>query len=82
MKVKELIELLQKQNPDALVVMSGDPEGNDFSELVDVSTEYNYKREDYEGRIGFAKLTEELEEQGYSEEDIMEDGAPAIVFWP
>ena len=31
MKVKELIEFLKKQNQDAIVLLSGDEEGNEYS---------------------------------------------------
>lgn len=36
MTVKELIELLQKESPDAIVVLSKDGEGNLFSPLNNV----------------------------------------------
>ena len=38
MKVKELIELLQKLDQEALVIMSKDAEGNSFSPLDEVET--------------------------------------------
>lgn len=38
MKVKELIELLQKEDPEREVVMSKDAEGNCFSPFVEFST--------------------------------------------
>ena len=38
MKVKELIELLQKEDPERLVVMSKDGEGNCFSPFANQST--------------------------------------------
>lgn len=36
MKVKELIEILEKLNPDREVVLSSDEEGNRFNTLFDV----------------------------------------------
>ena len=36
MKVKELIELLRKENPEATVLLSSDEEGNEY-ELLDYS---------------------------------------------
>ena len=38
MKVKELIEHLEKCDPEAMVVMSKDSEGNGFSPLYENST--------------------------------------------
>ena len=38
---------------------------------------WNKKDQEY----GYAKLTEELEKRGYSEEDCI-DGEPAVVLWP
>ena len=77
MTVKQLIELLQKENPDRVVILSKDSEGNGFSELENVNSNYNYN----DGEIGLGTLTPELEKQGYTEEDIL-DGQPAVVLWP
>lgn len=41
MKVKELINLLQKEDPEKLVIVSSDPEGNSFSEISDSPIESN-----------------------------------------
>lgn len=37
MKIKELIELLEKQNPDDIVVLSKDEEGNGFTKAFELS---------------------------------------------
>ena len=81
MTVKELIELLSKQDPDDLVVLSMDSEGNGFNEMADYSI-MNYRTGGYAGDIGYRELTEEMEKQGYAEEDVMLDGQPCIVLWP
>jgi len=79
MTVKELIEALQAvENKDRIIVMSGDPEGNDFSPLYEFSYSA-YIEDGCSGYLGLEKLTPELEKQGYSEEDVAEDGIPAVV---
>lgn len=79
MKVKKLIELLQKEDPNRIVVLSSDMEGNNFGELDDVSTG---KWDKTNREIGLEKLTKELIGYGYSEEDVMKDGQKAVFLWP
>jgi hypothetical protein len=79
MKVKELIEMLQEFNPDSVVIMQRDPEGNGYAPLSGAEDNGAWNKKDRE--YGYATLTEELEEQGYSEEDCI-DGEPAVVLWP
>jgi len=79
MKVKELIEMLQEFNPDSVVIMQRDPEGNGYAPLSGAEDNGSWNKKDRE--YGYATLTEELEEQGYSEEDCI-DGEPAVVLWP
>lgn len=38
MKVKELIELLKKLDPESMVLLSSDEEGNNFSPMYDFGT--------------------------------------------
>lgn len=83
MKVGYLIEQLKLLDPEAIVVMSKDGEGNSFSPLSDIADEMVYREESsWEGEIGYEKLTDELVDAGYGEEDIIEDGVPCIVMWP
>ena len=37
MKIKDVLDVLSKENPDALVILSRDGEGNSFSPLADWS---------------------------------------------
>ena len=76
MLAKELAAILL-ENPDRLVIIAKDQEGNGFSEFSDYSLGNNYS----DGEIGLSALTPELEDEGYSEEDLF-DGIPAIVLWP
>jgi len=77
--VWEFIELLRECNPNAIVVMSSDAEGNNYDTLRDLE-ELMY--DPNERWVGYAELTDGLREQGYGEEDVMEDGIEAVVLWP
>jgi hypothetical protein len=78
MTVKELIKELQQIDPERLVVVASDPEGNSFDTLESWSTAA-YDKEARE--VGLEKLTEEDIKAGYGEEDV-KDGVPCIVIWP
>lgn len=77
MKVKELINLLQQEDPERLVVLSIDEEGNGFSPLHQIEPSMYH-----DGEIGLEKLTTELLLQGFSDEDVMTDGEKVVVLWP
>ena len=77
MKIKQLIEKLQKLDQERIVVLASDPEGNRFREIDSVH-EYMYNK----GEIGEEKLTPLLIKQGYSEEDVMANGRKAVVLFP
>lgn len=81
MTVKELIELLGKEDTKRLVIMSIDGEGNGHSLFSGVET-CAWAEEHGYGEIGLEELTDELREQGYTEEDVKEDGVPALCFYP
>lgn len=82
MKVKELKELLNQFDDENIVIMSKNSEGNNFSPLSDID-ECNYRAETtWYGEIGLRELTDEDIADGYSEEDVLEDGENAIVLWP
>jgi hypothetical protein len=70
MKVKELIKLLKKEDPERLVVLSKDAEGNGFSPLDELET-----------RGYIAECTwcgETVDEDRY----IGEDCEPCLILWP
>ena len=79
--VKELIALLQKEDPERVVVLSKDGEGNGFSPFSDFGHGAYEPDSTYSGELGIEKLTDKLKEQGYTEEDVC-DGIPALVLWP
>ena len=81
MKVSDLIQLLQKEDPNRLVVISKDSEGNSYSPLSDMHIA-SYKADStWSGECGLEKLTDELESRGYTEEDVL-DGEPALILYP
>jgi len=77
MTTKELINLLEKCNPDALVVMAKDGEGSSHSPLDDMwGGAYRA------GEVGYLTLSSALLAEGYTEEDIISDGVPAVILRP
>lgn len=64
--VQELIEELKKMDPEAIVIMSKDAEGNNFSPLYATSDKYFYQADTtYSGSISKTK-----------------EGKKAFVLWP
>lgn len=83
--VKELIELLQGFDQSAIVVMAKDSEGNSYSPLEGAYDNTTYVPDStWSGQTYITNLTPELEEQGFSDEDLYddEDGVAAIVLHP
>jgi hypothetical protein len=81
MTVKELIELLSKENPERIVVMAKDAEGNGYSPLSSFWVGAYKAETTWYGSVGFESMTPELRQQGYSDEDVC-DGQPAIILSP
>jgi predicted RNA-binding protein with PUA domain len=82
MTVRELIEALKAiPNQDRIVVMSKDGEGNGFSPLADIGEESYAAESTWHGTTGIEALTPELEERGFSEEDVVK-GEPCLTLWP
>ncbi len=79
-ELKMRVEALLMDNPDAIVVMAKDGEGNGFSPLDDVVPGTYTAESTYSGEAGILKLTKELREHGYTEEDVKDERA--IVLWP
>lgn len=68
MKVKDLIEQLKEMDPEAIVVLSADSEGNRHDTLYQVATGF-WNGEEFWG---------DWEE----EEDTPGNGDPAVCLWP
>lgn len=85
MKVKDLIELLQKENPDALVVCVSDSDSNFFSPLYDVvgGEEQGYcPLSDVHGERRFRTLTPGLNQMGFTEDEVDREAIPALYLFP
>jgi hypothetical protein len=78
MIVRKLMDILENCNPDAEVVMAGDPEGNYYSHVGSVDEDL-YINED--GEVGFNCITPELREQGFTDEDLI-TGKECVVLIP
>lgn len=81
MLVRELLSVLLDADPDAVVVLSSDAEGNSYHKAIGASLAMKWVEEDQE--IALAELTEEAIAEGYSEEDVAPaDAEKAVVLWP
>jgi hypothetical protein len=67
MTVKELKKLLRNVPDDAIVVMSQDSEGNDYSPLANVEKLYYKEETSWRGEVFGTKE---------------KDTVPAVVLWP
>lgn len=81
MTVAQLIADLQGEDPNRLVVMSSDAEGNSYSPLDGCSTGSYEADSTWSGSVGLEKLTPALRKKGYSDEDV-KDGVPCLVLHP
>jgi hypothetical protein len=84
MTVKELVAELQKiENQNRVVILSSDSEGNEYIKLGKNCINHAAISEDYghHVEVGIEKLTPELEKMGYAEEDVAENGIPAIIIY-
>ena len=81
MKVSELISLLSMSDPEYLVVLAIDEEGNGYNTLEQITTAVYHKRTK---EIGLRELTPELTASGFGPEDALtgKNVVPAIVLWP
>jgi hypothetical protein len=84
MKVSRLKELLAQCDDNDDIIMFADSEGNSFHPLSEEGVSIGVYAWDgeYYAEIGLRELTSELEQSGYSEDDVMEKGRPCIVLWP
>jgi hypothetical protein len=67
MKVKELIELLEKEDGEREVILSSDAEGNKYSPLTkDFGINTYVPESTWNGDVYEEEITEEMKKQGYS----------------
>lgn len=80
MKVGELKKLLAKHDDDLNVYMATDPEGNNYWDLEDVALG---RYDGYGGMyLPYTELMEELEDSGFSVDDLNPDAELCLVLWP
>lgn len=82
MTVSALIKRLQVEDPKRIVVMSSDAEGNSYSPLSSLGTAAYRADTTWSGQIGLEELTAADRKGGYSDEDLLEGGKPALVLYP
>jgi hypothetical protein len=84
MKISELVEILLRHNPDDLVVLAKDSEGNGFSPLSSVTPCVYVAETTWMGETFIRELTDDLIEQGWSGDDLYDgdDGVNAVELWP
>lgn len=81
--VGDLIELLQDYDPDTIVVMASDPEGNGYAPLCKVDAGFfNSKDASFYTEEEFFGDDEEVIEEDEYTEDTKLHGTPAVGFWP
>jgi len=80
MKVVDLITQLSELDPETLVVMSSDSEGNSFKELSGVDTGMVFVPDDCGGEVMIPTSLD----KGVDPEDVYtwDDGIPCCVLWP
>ena len=84
MTVRQLLELLSKFEHDRVVIIQKDAEGNSYSPLFSAESKVAYQEETtWSGTIKYQNLTDEMREQGFTEEDIAsKSDRPAVVLCP
>lgn len=87
MKVSALIKALQACDPNAIVVLSTDAEGNDHRPVsyADASRHYCPDPDGHSGEVRYLALTPELERRGFGEEDLVGErpnAVPCVVLFP
>ena len=82
MTVAELITELQKVDPNRIVILQKDAEGNGHKLLEGVDDNAVYEAiNSWRGEVKYQTLTDEMRKQGYSDDDVGE-GKPCLVLYP
>lgn len=82
MTVSQLIVKLNGLNPDALVILQKDREGNGYSKLEDIDDNAVYVPDTgWSGDVMLHHLTPELKKDGFTSDDVG-DGEICVVLYP
>lgn len=82
MRVKDLLAILQKEDPQRVVILLSDAEGNCPSPLSRTWTGAYRAETAWMGKVGLDELTDTDLKKGYTEDDVIEDGVPALILVP
>ena len=79
MKVSKLIKKLSQLDPNAIVVMSSDGEGNQFSPLADLDVGKYIPETTWSGHV---PAPEDLADEEYYEREEVENMQDCVILWP
>ena len=80
MTVQDLIEMLEQMDPTAMVVMSRDPEGNNFAPVEDYGQGFfDMKFSEYHEEEEVYEFEPDEEDDEYKKP---KGAVPAVVLWP
>jgi hypothetical protein len=82
MTVKDLIDRLSKEDPNRVVICAIDGEGSGHTPLAGFWVGRYKAESSYAGEVGIEKLTAADKKRGYTAEDVMTDGVPALILTP
>lgn len=75
-KVKKLIELLKTADPERIVILQEDPDGNGWVKLNEVELDNAVYQK---GEVYLEKLTKKLAKDGFTEEDVLKKGGQKCI---
>jgi 8-oxo-dGTP diphosphatase len=84
-KVGDLLKRLAGVDPETLVVLASDREGNSFSPLCEAETTNRsyFAETSFSGEVAYVELTEDLATRGFTDDDVATEAfSPAVVLWP
>lgn len=79
--VGQLSKLLEREDPNRIVILQKDSEGNGHSPLSSLWTGAYRAQTTWSGEVGLEELTPDDIEQGFSEDDVIK-GKPALILCP
>ena len=80
MNIGELKKLIENLDDSLIVILQCDGEGNSYSFVDGIDANNIAYNEEDELTVGPIKLTRELIDRHFSEEDLI-DGPPCVVIW-
>ncbi len=82
MTVSQLIELLQQQDPESQVVLQTHGGEETASPLETVWAGLYRANNAASGEISPTSLTDQMQKEGYTEDDILKSGVPTLILSP